>query len=279
MPILNVNENFIPLLELKWKIAPLDSLYFQRSHVAILNETAVEKMNFTENPMKESLRLGSANYQPAAVLKDFNYQSLQGKIGALCLLITNNEDTLSGFVRNGGCFYAKIKPGSNISEVIAHLKQAYEHYDKSKGFEYYFLDEAYDSMYKAEAKVARIFSLFTGFALFIACLGLFGLSSFIAVQRTKEIGIRKVLGASVQNITVLLSIDFIKLILISVILASPIAWWVMNRWLNNFAYRISLGWGVFALATLLAIFIALITVGYHAVKVAVANPVKSLKTE
>jgi putative ABC transport system permease protein len=279
LPILNVNENFIPLLDLKWKIPPADSFYFQKEQVAVLNETAVEKMNFTDDPLKESFRLGNGKYQNAGVLKDFNYQSLQGKIGALCLLISSSEDSLNGFTQDGGCFYAKLKANTNAAKVISQIKQSFERYENTKPFEFYFLDEAYDNMYKSEETMLRIFGLFTGFTLFIACLGLFGLSSFMAVQRTKEIGIRKVLGASVKHVTALLTVDYIKLILIAVILAAPIAWWIMNSWLDNFAYRIAIDWWVFALAALLAILVAVFTIGYHAIKAAVANPVKSLKTE
>ena len=142
-----------------------------------------------------------------------------------------------------------------------------------------FMDDAYDAQYKAEDRLSKILYAFTGFAVLIALLGLFGLATFIALQRTKEIGVRKVLGASVKNIALLLSKDFIKLVIIAIIIASPIAWWAVNTWLQNFAYRIAIEWWMFAIAGLFVIIIALLTVSYQAVKVAIANPAKSLRTE
>ena len=142
-----------------------------------------------------------------------------------------------------------------------------------------FMDDAFDAQYKAEDRLSKILNAFTGFAVLIALLGLFGLATFIALQRTKEIGVRKVLGASVKNIALLLSKDFIRLVIIAIIIASPIAWWAVNTWLQNFAYRIAIEWWMFAIAGLFVIIIALLTVSYQAVKVAIANPAKSLRTE
>lgn len=155
----------------------------------------------------------------------------------------------------------------------------YEKYDSEKTFEYHFMDEAFESMYKAEDRLSKIFDVFTLFTIIIACLGLFGLTAFAAEQRTKEIGIRKVLGASVASIVSMLSADFLKLVLIAIIIASPVAWYLMQEWLKNFAYRIDIRWPVFVLAGLFAVSIALLTVSYQAIKAAIANPVKSLRTE
>ena len=146
-------------------------------------------------------------------------------------------------------------------------------------FEFRFMDEAFESVYKAEDRLAKISIAFVLITLLIASLGLLGLATFMAEQRTKEIGIRKVLGASVGSITVMLSKDFIKLVMIAIVIASPIAWWAMSKWLQGFAYRIDIGWWVFVAAGLLAIIIALATVSFQAIKAATANPVKSLRTE
>jgi putative ABC transport system permease protein len=146
-------------------------------------------------------------------------------------------------------------------------------------FDYTFLDEAFDRKYKAEEKLGKIFSYFTLLAIFIACLGLFGLAFFTAEQRTKEIGIRKALGASITGIIMLLSKEFTKWVLLANIIAWPIAYVAMNRWLQNFAYRINMGLGTFIIAALLALIIALLTVGYQAIKTARANPVESLRYE
>jgi putative ABC transport system permease protein len=134
-------------------------------------------------------------------------------------------------------------------------------------------------MYKDEQRIGKIVLIFSVLAILIACLGLFGLSTFIAEQRTKEIGIRKVLGATVTNITILISKDFIKLVVIAVVIASPLAWWAMNNWLQGFAYRVQIGWMVFAITIVAAVFIALATVSWQAVRAALANPVDSLRSE
>ena len=146
-------------------------------------------------------------------------------------------------------------------------------------FKYSFLDESLDNFYKAERRWSSIIGWAGGISVFLACLGLFGLAALAAVNRTKEIGIRKVLGASLPGIVKLLSKDFLKLVVIALIIAAPLAWYFMNKWLQDFAYRISIGWWVFIIAGALAIFIAFITIGLQAVRAGIANPVKSLRTE
>ena len=141
------------------------------------------------------------------------------------------------------------------------------------------MDEAFDAQYKAEDRLSKILNVFTAFAVLIASLGLFGLATFMAVRRTKEIGVRKVLGASVQNITLLLSKDFIKLVLLAIVIASPISWWAVNSWLQNFAYRVNIEWWMFGVAGLFGLLIALFTVSFQAVKAAIANPSRSLRSE
>jgi putative ABC transport system permease protein len=141
------------------------------------------------------------------------------------------------------------------------------------------MDDAFNEQYKAEDRLSSIFSIFTYITILLATMGLFGLTAFTIEQRNKEIGIRKILGASLTTITSLLSIDFIKLVVISVIIASPVAWWAMHNWLQNFAYRINIPWWVFAAAGVVAVFTAVVTISYHALRAAVANPVKSLRSE
>ncbi len=277
VPALSVDENFITLLNLKWKIAPADPLFYRRQNIAVINEAAIEKLDLNDKPTNEKLRLGGQQFEVAGVLKDFNYSSLHNKIGALSLIISN--DTASQWRESGGTLFAKLKPNANISSAIDQIKKVYEKYDSEKPFEYHFMDEAFESMYKAEDRLSKIFDVFTLFTIIIACLGLFGLTAFAAEQRTKEIGIRKVLGASVASIVSMLSADFLKLVLIAIIIASPVAWYLMQEWLKNFAYRIDIRWPVFVLAGLFAVSIALLTVSYQAIKAAIANPVKSLRTE
>ena len=146
-------------------------------------------------------------------------------------------------------------------------------------FSYQFLDESFDNMYREEQRVGKVALTFALLAVLIACLGLFGLATYMAEQRTKEIGVRKVLGASVPNIISMLSKDFLRLVLISIVFAVPVAWWGMNKWLEDFAYRISIGWWIFIVAGAVALLIALATVSFQAIKAALANPVKSLRTE
>ena len=146
-------------------------------------------------------------------------------------------------------------------------------------FEYEFLDESFDSMYRQERRVGKVAITFALLAIIIACLGLFGLATYIAEQRTKEIGVRKVLGASVINIVRMLSKDFVKLVLLAFLIAAPIAWWFMNKWLEDFAYRIDLSWWIFAATGLISLTIALITLSFQAIKAALSNPIKSLRTE
>ena len=146
-------------------------------------------------------------------------------------------------------------------------------------FLYSFLDESFNSQYEADFKFRKLFTIFSFLAIFIACLGLLGLATYSAMQRTKEIGIRKVLGAEVSSIVRLLSTDFIKLVLIAILIATPFSWFAMNKWLDVYAYQITIDWWVFALAGIMALSIAVLTISYHAIKVAQADPVKSLRTE
>jgi putative ABC transport system permease protein len=146
-------------------------------------------------------------------------------------------------------------------------------------FEYYFVNEDYNKQYQTEQRLGNLSVIFSVLTIFISCLGLFGLVMITVSQRTKEIGVRKVLGASVAGITTLISKEFLKLVIVAIVIATPIAWWLMHAWLQNFAYQINIGWSVFALAAAIAVFIAIITVSVQAIKAAIANPVKSLKTE
>lgn len=273
---LSVDENFIPMLGLQWKNKPVDSFYYRGKNMNVLNEAAVEKMGIGPNPVN---KLIDSTFTVAGVLKDFNYQSLQSKIGPLMISFNKDDDTAGTWANEGGCLFAKIKPMANTADVLQQMKSIYSKYDNDKPFEYYFMDDTFNAMYKAEDKLSKIFTVFMGLTLFIACMGLFGLSTFMAVQRTKEIGIRKVLGATVANITVLMSKDFIKLVMIAVVVASPLAWWAMHNWLQGFAYRINIGWWVFVVTAVTAVIIALATISYQAVRTAIANPVKSLRAE
>jgi putative ABC transport system permease protein len=169
--------------------------------------------------------------------------------------------------------------GGDVQHTIADVSALWKKFSPDQPIRYTFLDQEFATMYADVQRTGKIFNSFAVLAITIACLGLFALSAFMAEQRSKEIGVRKVLGASVQGITTLLSTDFIKLVLLAILIASPIAWWAMDKWLQDFAYKITISWWMFAAAGLGAILIALITVSFQSVKAALANPVRSLRTD
>jgi len=275
MPTLDVDQQFIPMLGLKWKLPPSDSFFYRTKNKIVLNETGVEKLSLGQNPINQKVD----QFEVAGVLKDFNWSSLEYKIDGLLLSVTTDDDSAAQWNGKGGCLFAKINPGTNIPTIIDELGRIHSKFDSENPFEYYFMDDVFNDLYKAEERLAKILASFTILAIVIACLGLFGLISFMAVQRTKEIGIRKTLGASVQSIVRLLSGDFLMLVIIAFILASPAAWYFMNQWLQNFAYRIQINWWIFLLAGTIAVIIALLTISTQAVKAAIANPVKALRSE
>ena len=173
----------------------------------------------------------------------------------------------------------KLNGNNTTANNLKKAEAIFKKYNPEYPFEYKFVDEAYARKFENEKRQGTLAALFAGLTIFISCLGLFGLATYMAENRIKEIGVRKVLGASVTGITTLLSKDFVKLVIISFVIAAPLAWWGMYNWLQGYTYRVSIEWWVFALAGFLSVMIALLTVSYQAIKAAVANPVKSLRTE
>ena len=238
----------------------------------LINRTAATKLGFTPEQaigkwIKNTVR-DNTKRKVIGVVEDFNFLSLKENMDAL--VISPVEDRRVALI--------KLKPG-NIQSGIATIKDEYSKIAPIYPFEYTFLDQKFDELYKNDIRQQTILSIFSGLAIFIACLGLFGLASFTAAKRVKEIGVRKVLGSTTQNIVLLLSKDLLKPVLIATCIAIPVSYYAMNNWLQNFAYRTSLSWWIFALAALITFAIAVITVGVKAVKAAIANPVKSLRTE
>ena len=276
MTVMTVDKSFIELLGLQWKIPPADKQIIAGNGNVVINEAAVEKLNLPADPVGQQVSIGDTMVV-AGVLKDFNYISLHHKIEPLCLFVRNETDSLWRSDM-GGCLFTKIDRGVNIPTVLESIKKVYGNFTTTS-FEYNFMDEAFDAQYKAEDRLSKIFSALTVLTILIACMGLFGLAAFSAAQRTKEIGIRKVLGANVSSIVAMISGSFIKLVLVSVVIATPVAWFFMSKWLQDFAYRINIGWWVFILAGIIAVVIAFATVGFQALKAAIANPIKSLRTE
>lgn len=248
------------------------SLASDSTRVAILNERAVADLGFTpEEALGKKVLLtsfDSLSRNIVGVVKNYHFSSLHDAIEPL---------VISTAFRGG---IAAIKAqGDRIPQVITAAEAAWNEQSPAFPFTYRFLDEWLNRHYQSEVRQGRIFTLFAGIAIFIACLGMFGLATFAAHTRTKEIGIRKVLGASIGNIVTLLSKDFLILVAIALLIASPLAWYFMDRWLADFAYRINIGWWVFALAGITAFAIAALTVSFQSIRAALANPVKSLRNE
>jgi putative ABC transport system permease protein len=211
-------------------------------------------------------------YKIVGVVKDYHFQSLHDPIRPLILYNANPY---------GGNYYrlsVRAKP-EEIQSTVAFIKSKWQEFDPKYPIEYVFVDDQYDSLYRAEERLGQLFGYFTALAILIGCLGLFGLSTFSAEQRTKEVGIRKVVGASIPNVILLLVREFTKWVLLAVVVAWPVGYFLMDKWLQNFSYRIDLGMGTFILAALLALVIAIATVSYQAVKTALTNPVNSLRYE
>ncbi len=245
----------------------------------ILNETAAKlwgDKNIIGKRITEFADPNAKNikvYTVIGVVKNFHFESLRQNIGALAMVLNANSGAAS--FRLGGTPLNSTNLPALINQIETKWKQA----APGQPFSYAFLEDSFDAMYRAEQRIGTIALTFAVLAILIACLGLFGLAAFMAEQRTKEIGVRKVLGASVLSIASLLSRDFLKLVLIAIVIASPIAWWAMTQWLADFAYKINIEWWMFALAGTLAVGIAVLTVSFQSIKAALMNPVKSLRSE
>jgi hypothetical protein len=235
----------------------------------ILNETAVEKIGY-KDPIGKPLWWGNHEGRIVGVLKDFHFNSMHQAIEPLIIRLDEN--------RQWGTTLVRIEKGKT-REALAGLEKICKILNPKFPFTYQFSDLEFAKLYKSEQLVSKLSDYFAFLAIFISCLGLFGLATFAVGQRTKEIGVRKVLGASAPNILALLSGNFLKPVFIAILIASPIAWYVMNKWLENFAYKITIGWKVFAIAGLVTVGIALFTISFQAIKAAIANPVKSLRSE
>jgi putative ABC transport system permease protein len=238
------------------------------SAAVIVNKTMAEKLGL-KKPLGELITNGWEHFRIIGVMEDFNFESMKQSIAPLCLVLGNNRSTLLAVKMNA----------ADAKNTIASVTAIWKNFSPSQPIRFSFLDESFANMYADVQRMGSIFTSFAVLAIIIACLGLFALSAFMAEQRNKEIGIRKVLGASVSSITSMLSKDFIKLVIIAIVIASPVAWWVMTKWLQDFAYKIAISWWMIAIAGLIAVAIALITVSFQSVKAALMNPVKSLRSE
>jgi len=245
-----------------------------RNKARVINEAMVEKLGWG-SPISAVDRMLSDSSIVIGVVKDFHHASLHKEIDPVYFQMKPNESTR---YNSYSMLAVKFNP-EQVESLISYLQGEWKNLWPEDPLVYHFLDEKFAEQYATDQKLSRAFSAFAIIAIFIACLGLFGLAAFSAEKRTKEIGIRKVLGASLADIVALLSKDFIKLVILGFLIAIPIAWYAMNQWLADFAYRIEIGPGIFALAGVAALVIALLTVSWQSIKAAVANPVNSLRSE
>ncbi|MFC1726396.1 ABC transporter permease, partial [candidate division KSB1 bacterium] len=271
MSFMNVDHNYFEILNMEFADGRAFSKEFSTDTAnCVVNEAAVKLMGIG-NPVGKSYTFGDRNGKIIGVLKDFHFASLREEIEPLFVLLqTEGLDFVCLKIRSGL---------EDMTGTIKYIEDVWKRFSAGYPFDYNFFDESIERLYTAESRVGRIFNYFTFLAIFISCLGLFGLAAFSAEQRTKEIGIRKVLGASLSNIVGLLSREFFILVILSNIIAWPVAYYYMNKWLQNFAYHVNIGYFLFIGAAVLAIVIALVTVSYQAVRAALADPVNSLRNE
>ncbi|WP_420151143.1 ABC transporter permease [Spirosoma sp.] len=269
---LSVDYNFIPAYQIGMAAGRnFSRAYSTDTSMVVLNETAVRQLGWTpEQAIGKPFNYGPAKGQIIGVTKDFHFESLHQDMAAMAMILRPEPAQLN---------WLSIPLNGTVSEAIKRVESVYKQYFPQQPFDYQFLDERFDRLYAREQTQQTLFSIFAGVAILISCLGLFGLSMFMAEQRTKEIGIRKVLGASEASLVALFSKDFMKLVIVALIIASPIAWYAMSTWLSDFAYRTDIHWWVFLLAGGLTVLIALLTVSFQSIKAALTNPIKSLRSE
>ncbi|HEX6430453.1 MAG TPA: FtsX-like permease family protein [Niastella sp.] len=270
---IQVDENYIPVLGMQMeKGRNFSPDYKTDSTGIILNETAAKMLGWKE-PLTAQLYRPGENYQTQTfhvigIVKDFNFSTMHEKVGPLVMELGNYGINMAIRINT-----------KNMPSLISQIKNKWNSMAPGMSFSYTFMDNDYNNMYHAEQQTGKLFITFVVFAIFIACLGLFGLVTYAAEQRTKEIGIRKVLGAGVGRIVTMLSKEFVRLVFIASLIGFPVAWWAMDKWLQSFAYRINISWWVFLIAGCTTMTIALVTISFQAIKAAIANPVKSLRAE
>jgi putative ABC transport system permease protein len=272
-----VDSGYIPLLGLKWKEKPAGNHWYGRNQI-VINETAEEAFGLTGISGNRTLHVQDSVIAVPGILKDYNFLPLHSRIAPFGLEVFADVNQIWSPGIEGSLFI-KIAPHVNAPSLIDAIRKIYKRYDARTPFEFEFLDDAYNNSYKLEDRLAALFDWFTGVAVVIACLGLFALATFAAQQRVKEIGIRKVLGASVASVAALLSRDFLRPVLLAVVLACPLAWWFMHNWLQQFPYRTPFSWWIFPVAGGSLVLFALGTVLFRTIRAAQINPTVNLRTE
>jgi putative ABC transport system permease protein len=270
-----IGERFLKTYEINLKAgrnftAAECKVEWNKNSKILLNEQAVQSLGFAsaEEAVNRSIQWDERPLEIIGVVKNYHHQGVQKAI-----------DPIIFYPQNSSAYYTVRLSSDKVQDKIASLEKLYKANFPGNPYEYFFLDESFNKQYLTEQQYSKIFTTASLWAIVIACLGLFGLATFTTESRTKEVGIRKVLGAGVLGITTLLSKDFLKLVIISIVIASPIAYYLMSKWLENFEYKVEISWWIFAASGLGAIVVALLTVGYQAIRAALVNPVKSLKME
>ena len=271
----NIDEEFIPTLGIKMAAGRNFSKDMATDSTAVvINEAFAKQLDYAD-PLNQPLYTPAdqmitktTKYHIIGVVKDFNFKSLRSNVTPMIFNLNQNINNLSVRINS-----------ADIPSLMAKIKGKWKGLSPNRQFSYSFLDDNFDAIYRSEERMGAISIAFTTLAIIIACLGLFGLAAYAAEQRTKEIGIRKVLGANVSGIVNMLSKDFIKLVLIAIVIAVPVAWWAMHGWLQGFAYKQNIQWWVPALASFSAILIAFLTISFQSIKAALTNPVESLRSE
>lgn len=271
---LNVDYDFIQTMKMQMvEGRPFDRNIVTDSVNYIVNEKAADKFGFKNSTAGQELTMWDRKGKIVGVVKDFNFGSLHNPIDPLILRMPNNREW-----RWGGCILVRAKANES-AQAIQSMEKLWKDYAPGYPLKYSFLDQDWEDFYKAEGQRGKIFNILSMLSIFISCLGLFGLSAFSAERRTKELGVRKVLGASVPGLVKLMSKEFASLVLIAALVGCPAAWYLMNEWLTGYAFHVEVGMATLALATVLCLLVSLLTVAYHSLKVSVANPAKSLRYE
>lgn len=268
----NVDQDFIPTLGIEMIAGRnFSDAYASDSTACIINEAAVREFGFND-PLNEKIITYTGNQKTilhvVGVMKDFNYESLKNEIRPM----------IFNFNKMGNRIVARVAEGK-VKDAVSIAEKEWDAVDSGQPFNYEFVDESFDALFRSEQRLGKVFTVFTMLAILVACLGLLGLASFTAEQKTKEIGIRKALGATVGNVMMLLSKDFTRLVIIAFVIAVPVSFYIMDNWLNNFAYHVEIGFGVFVFSGLISLVIAWLTVSYQSFMAARSNPVRSLRSE
>jgi len=266
-----VDEDYLNTMGMKLeKGRNFSRQFLTDSSAVIINETAVKILGYGDDPLNKEFYGGSKKkYHVIGVVKDFNFHSLRDNISPLAIVMDND-----------GMASLSIKANThNLPALMNQIERKWKELAPNLHFDYSFMDDDFNTIYNTEQRMGNLFVIFTSLAIIIACLGLFGLAAYAAEQRNREIGIRKILGANISTLVTMLSMDFIKLVIVSIFIATPLAWWAMHQWLQGFAYRQNIQWWEIAIAAFGAVVIAWVTISFQSVKAAMANPVKSLRSE